>query len=143
MDVGDIVPELRNDDMGVYDALVNVRNSGVGVRDVMMNVRGDYVCVYRELSLEADNQRWSHKVDGTHIEDVKDPVEVQPPGGDHLLIILRVEMSRDCISLARLDEVPLYLGHSPAIESLVSELPDTGVTGPTHVVNRSIASNTG
>jgi len=57
------------------------------------------------------------EVTETHIEDMKDPVEVQLPGSDRLLIILRVEKSRDRISLAPLDNVSLDLGHSPEVES--------------------------
>ena len=50
---------------------------------------------------------------------MKDPIEVQPPGRDRLLIVLGVEESRDRISFTPLDDVPLDLGHSPAIEESV------------------------
>jgi hypothetical protein len=41
--------------------------------------------------------------DGTHVKDLKNLVEVQPPGGDCLLVIPRVEKSRDSISFTPLD----------------------------------------
>jgi len=73
---------------------------------------------------------------------MKDPVEVQPPGGNCLLVVLRVEMSRDYILFTPLGDAPPNLGHSPAIEGLISISPGMSTAGPTHVVNRSIASST-
>ena len=46
---------------------------------------------------------------------MEDPVEVQPPGGDLRLIVLRVENSRDRISVTPPDDASLNLGHGPAI----------------------------
>ena len=73
---------------------------------------------------------------------MKDPAEVQPPGGDCFLIVLRMEKPRDRVPFTILFDVPLDLGHGPMIESLVSGLHDMSIAGPTHVVNCSIASNT-
>ena len=78
----------------------------------------------------------------THVENVKDPVEVQPPARDCLFVVLCVEHPRDPISFAPLDNVPLDLSHSPAIWNFVSESLATCVAGSTHVVNCTIASNT-
>ena len=75
----------------------------------------------------------------THVEDMKDPIEVQSPGRDRLFIILRVEHPRQPVSFTPLFDVPLDLGHGPAIESLVSEWPGVCIAGSTHVVNRPIA----
>ena len=65
----------------------------------------------------------THKGDGTHVEDVKDSVEVQFPGGDRFFIARRMDESRDRVPLALFDDLPLDLCHSPAIKSVVSELP--------------------
>jgi len=73
---------------------------------------------------------------------MKDPVEIQPPAGNRLFIVLRVEMSRDYVPFTPLDYAPLNLGHSPAIESSVSASPGMSTADPTHAVNCSIASNT-
>ena len=73
--------------------------------------------------------------DGTHVKDVKGPVEVQPPGGDRLFVALRMEKSTNLISFTPLDDVSLDLGHSPAIESFVSRPPNVWTDGSTHVVN--------
>ena len=35
--------------------------------------------------------------DRTHVKDLKNLVEVQPPGGNLLSVVLRVEPSGDCI----------------------------------------------
>ena len=74
---------------------------------------------------------------------MEDPVEVGPPGNNRLFIVLRVEEPRDSVSFTPLDDLPLNLGHSSAIESLVSESPKVYAAGSTHVVNCSIASSTG
>ena len=75
---------------------------------------------------------------------MKDPVEVQPPAGDLIFIVLRVEVSRDPISLALLDNVHLNLGHGSVIEGLVSGSPgEIFIAGAAHRVNCPIASNTG
>ena len=66
-------------------------------------------------------QPWLRGGDGTHVEDVQDPIEVQPPGCDRPLIVLRVESSGDCISFTPLDDAPLDLGHSPVIANSVNE----------------------
>ena len=60
---------------------------------------------------------------GTHVEDMKNPVEVQPPGGDLFLVVPRVEEPRGRISFAPLGDVPLDFGRGPVIESLVNESP--------------------
>lgn len=73
---------------------------------------------------------------------MKYSVEVQPPGRDHLFIVLRMEESSDCISLTPLDNIPLDLSNCPTIESLVSGLPGALTAVSTHVVNCPIASNT-
>ena len=73
---------------------------------------------------------------------MKDPVEVQLPGGDSFFIILRVEKLRDRVSFTPLDDVSLDLGHSPVIGRFVSGSPGISSVGLTHVVNCPIASNT-
>ena len=59
----------------------------------------------------------SYGIDSTHVEDVKDPVEVLPPGHNHVFVGLRMEDSRNRMSFALVDDLPLNLGHSPAIET--------------------------
>jgi len=66
---------------------------------------------------------------------VEDPTEVQPPGSNFLPIILCMEKLRGCISCTLLDDIPLDLGHSPVVESLVSELSRVCITSSTHIVN--------
>jgi hypothetical protein len=74
---------------------------------------------------------------------MKDPVEVRPPGGDRLFVALRMEKSRDRISFTPLDDLPLDLCHSPAIETTVSKSCTKSVfAGFTDVVNCPIASST-
>ena len=46
---------------------------------------------------------------------MKDPVEVRLPGGDFLLVILRVEKSRGWVSPVLFDDLTLDLCHSSAL----------------------------
>ena len=73
---------------------------------------------------------------------MKNLVQVQPPGSDRLIVVLLVETSRDRISFTPLDDVPLDLGYSPAIESSVSKSPCLSVTGSAYIVNCAIALRT-
>ena len=73
---------------------------------------------------------------------MKDPVEIQLPSRDSILIVCCVDDSGDRVPLALFDDLPLDLCHSPVIKSIVSELSKVNVSGLTHVVNCSIASRT-
>jgi hypothetical protein len=54
---------------------------------------------------------------------MKDPVEILFPSGDRFFIVLRVEESRDRVAFTMLEDLPLYIGYSPTIETLVSGPP--------------------
>ena len=60
--------------------------------------------------------------DGTHVEDMKDPNEVQLPGGDFFLVVLCVEVLRNHISFSLLDDLPLDFNHSPKVRSKASSM---------------------
>jgi hypothetical protein len=55
--------------------------------------------------------------DETHNKDLKNLVEVQPPGGDCLLVILRAETPRNDVSFTPPDQLLLNCYHSPTFES--------------------------
>ena len=57
-----------------------------------------------------------HRSNLTHVEDLKDPIEVLPPSGNRILVVLCMEESRDSISFTSLDDITLNLGHNSAIE---------------------------
>lgn len=62
---------------------VNVGNHGIGVHSgASTNVDSGYMGVNFELGLEVNNQRHPSSINPTHIESMKGPDEVQPPGGD-------------------------------------------------------------
>jgi len=44
-----------------------------------------------------------HRKDRTHVKNLKDLVEVQLPGGDRLLVVLRAEVPRDRIAFVPLE----------------------------------------
>jgi len=76
---------------------------------------------------------------------MKDPVEIQLPGGDGLLVILRVYKSRQWIPSTFLDDLLLDSGYGSAIGGAVSRHARYFIyydLGWTHVVNCPIASYT-
>jgi len=76
------------------------------------------MCIYRKFGLGMKIQRWPYGNNGTYVEDMKDPDEVQPPGGDRFLVVLRMEKSRDCAPLTLLDDPPLGIRDSPGIRPM-------------------------
>jgi hypothetical protein len=52
---------------------------------------------------------------------MKDPIEVQPPGGNLVLIVFCVENTRNCVALALLNDLPLDLRHSPTVTCNVGQ----------------------
>jgi len=98
LSVRDIALKLRNDGMGigndsvgVHDIVADVGNDSLGGQHITMDVRNGYICVYCEFGLEVDGQRGSCGRGRTHIKDMKNPVEIQSPGRNHLFVVLRVE----------------------------------------------------
>ena len=57
--------------------------------------------------------------DKTHVKDLKNIVEVQPPGDDRLLIFLYLQTPRGRIPFAPLGQPPLNICHRPGIESIL------------------------
>jgi len=104
-------------------------------------VRNGYMCIRPKPGLEAESWRWSSGSDRTHVKHVKNPVKLQPPGGDRLIIVY-VEKSGDHTPFAPLDDFPLDLGQGPVIESVVNRSPGVCTAGSTHVVSCSIALRT-
>ena len=82
---------------------------------VAVNICNNRVGVDRQLGLKGGRQRKPNRFNRTYVEDLKDPVEFLPPGGDHILVVLCVEESRSCFSFSLLNGLPLDLGHSPAV----------------------------
>ena len=108
----------------------------------MANVRNSYVGVQGQLGLEGGDQRQSSKGNRTHVEDMKDPVEVRLPSSDLVLVILRMGKSRDRVPLALFHDFPFDLHYGPVVKSTVSELLKLYVVGLTHVISCFIAIRT-
>ena len=53
-----------------------------------MDVGNDHMDVDCKFGLETDSQQLPYKTEGTHVKDMEDPVEVQPPGRDRFFIVL-------------------------------------------------------
>jgi hypothetical protein len=60
------------------------------------------------------------KINGTHIENLKDPDQVLPPSRNLVLVVLGEEESKNCIPFTPLDDLPLHLCKGSAIEKSVS-----------------------
>jgi len=100
-----------------------------------MKIQKHHVVIHQQLRLKLDYERSSNRTDRTHIEDVKDPVEVQLPGSNPFFIVLCTEESRGCISPTVLDDLSLNLGHGSGIEKSVSQSLDVWMVVSAHVVN--------
>ena len=111
--VWDTTTDIGNDVLGVWTIPMDIGNSGVLARSVLISVRNGWTFVYPKFSLEVESQQWSCRGGGTHVKDAKNPVEVRPPVGDCLFIVLRVITSRDHVPFTPLNDVPLDLVHGP------------------------------
>jgi len=60
-----------------------------------------------------------HSSDRTHVKDLKNIFETQPPGGDRPFIFLRLEMPRYRILFNPLGELHLNTCYGPAIEGII------------------------
>jgi len=108
-----------------------------------VSVGNSRMCVYRQFGLEVQSQQSPDGNDGTHVEDLKNPVEVQLPGRDFLLVALCMEMSRNHVPFALLDDPPSDLRQGPEVGSETSSTNHlAGIAGVTHVVSCLIASHT-
>jgi len=67
--------------------------------------------VYKRWLATAAQKRY-----GTYVEDMEDPVEVQLPSSDFVLIVLGVEESRGHVPPTLFDGLPLYFCNGPTIE---------------------------
>ena len=68
------------------------------------------------MGIVSDDRAGAHR---THVENLKDPVEVGLPTGNCLFIIPRVKNSRDRIAPALSDGLLLYLRNGSAIKGVV------------------------
>ena len=75
-----------------------------------------------------------------HIKDLKNSVQVQPPGSDRFSVrVLLVQKPRDWILFTPLDDVRLDLDHSATVERFVSKHPEVNIADSTHIISCSIA----
>ena len=93
---------------------MDVGDDGVGVHDIMMNVGNDHIGIYCISVWGWTVSRLSHRSDGTHTKDMKDPVEDRPPDAIVSLSFC-VGKSRNRISYTKLSCLPLDLRHHPGI----------------------------
>ena len=59
------------------------------------------------------SERWPYRNNGTHVENLEDPSEVQSPARNFILVVLRVDMPRNHIPFSLLGDLPLDLLYSP------------------------------
>jgi len=62
-----------------------------------------------------------HPNNGTHIEDLKNLIQVQFPGGNPLFIFPRVEIAEDRVLFAPLGELPLNICHGAGIARIIND----------------------
>jgi len=69
------------------DVLIHVGNYGVNIQDVLMHVGNYGVSIQDQLGLEGDISEDRAGARGTHVEDVKDSVEVQIPTRNLIFVV--------------------------------------------------------
>ena len=88
---------------------------------ITVDIREHCVTTDQQLRLEGKLSVTANcGIDLTYVEDVKDPSEVLPPTRNRIFVDLRMEDPRDRMSFTLVNDLPLDLGHSPAVEILVS-----------------------
>ena len=107
---------------------MDIRDHGAGFGDHGSSVRNGGVGVYREFGLETRGWRQSSRIDGTYVENLKDPDEVQPPGRNLVLVVPCVDDPRNRISLSLLDDLPLDIRHGSEARSKRSPIRYTRYT---------------
>ena len=82
--------------------------------------------------------------DETYAENMKDPIEVQPPGGDRLFLILCVCTNRHYMPFPLLDDLPLdpRCRGGSTVCGVVNEVPKMCVAAAARVVSWLVASCT-
>jgi hypothetical protein len=77
-----------------------------------------------------------------HVEDMKDPAEVQPPGRNRVFVAFCEEKTRNCVTFTLLDDLPLNVRHGATITCIAGQQSKPRTAGSTHIVNWFIASHT-
>jgi len=101
----------------------------------MVEIRNHHMGIDRQLGLEGGGQGEQDGTNGTHIEDMKGPVEVQFPSSDHFLIVLCMKQPGGYVPPAPFDDLALNLGYSPAMKSVVSRPSEPCIGSLTHIFN--------
>ena len=68
-----------------------------------------------------NNRRAKGGSDGIHLDDATDPIEIQPPGRDCLIVVLCTEGSGERAPFTSLDDIPLDPNRGAAIVTLVNK----------------------
>ena len=93
----------RSTGVGADDIVPNVRSDGAGVRSIVRGDRIGYIRACCEFFLDRKVSNDLHSNDRTHVKDLKNIVEIQPPGGNRISVTLRVKPPRNYIPFVPLD----------------------------------------
>ena len=85
-----------------------------------MGIGNSYVCIDSKFGLGVQGQKCSYEDDGTHVENMKEPIQIRFPPCYLVLVVLGMDKSRDRISFALLDDIPLNRRHSSVVRSKAS-----------------------
>ena len=77
-----------------------------------------------------------------HIEDLKNPIQLQPPARDLSLPITRSKVFNQFILAGQLVDLSLYLPNTPVVGNTVGRGLKVYIAGSTHISNRLIALRT-
>jgi len=101
-----------SDSQSPLESLTRLREYRKPLYECSLLTRSEHVV--SDIQLEADEIE-------TYVEDIENPVEVQPPSTDRILVVLCVQQSRDWIPPILFDDLSLDLCHGSVTRNMVSK----------------------
>ena len=114
--------------MGTHHLVHNIgpllafHHGTVDVGNEPVSIRNAYMRMQRKLGLEMDDQSCGQRIySRKYLKNVKNPIEIRPPGSNRDFFALRAENTRERVLLVRPDNALLDQRDGPAIGCGVSK----------------------
>ena len=108
-----VTATVENNGEVFHHVVLDARNDDVSVCDIMTDGRSAWICVYWKCLLGTGVSHEHYSGGRTHVQDLKDLVEIQSPGDDLFPVVFYMQMSRNHVSFFLLSDIPFDLCHNP------------------------------